>query len=131
VGKKKNSSNEINVQSIMEKIQATIQKRKDEHQALSGYNNADYEIKEDIEFLKANWDTENKGYRIFSHRKLTGPFLVKGREIVHGEIRRYVDPVFWRQREFNASTSRVLDQLLIEISEIKKQLAYSNKSNKK
>ncbi len=38
-----------------------------------------------------------------------GKFLVKGRDLVHGEVRRYVDPVVWKQTEFNGSTARLLN----------------------
>ncbi|MDD1700437.1 MAG: methyltransferase domain-containing protein [Methanoregula sp.] len=33
---------------------------------------------------------------------------MKSRELVHGEVRRYVDPIFSRQTMFNASTIRLL-----------------------
>jgi O-antigen chain-terminating methyltransferase len=38
--------------------------------------------------------------------------LVKGRRLVNGEVRRYVDPMIYHQTEFNASTVRLLNQAL-------------------
>jgi O-antigen chain-terminating methyltransferase len=38
--------------------------------------------------------------------------------LVHGEVRRYVDPVISRQTEFNASTVRILTQMLQKSEEL-------------
>jgi O-antigen chain-terminating methyltransferase len=45
-----------------------------------------------------------------------------GRELVHGEVRRYVDPVFLKQKDFNASTVRLLRDISKDISEVKLRL---------
>lgn len=38
-----------------------------------------------------------------------GPFLIKGRKLVHGEVRRYVDPVFQKQSQLNYNLAGVLN----------------------
>ncbi|MDG6249459.1 methionine biosynthesis protein MetW, partial [Methanocalculus sp.] len=76
------------------------------------------EIDRDLAYLTGNWDIQNNSYFISSHRPYVGKFLVRGRELVHGEVRRYVDPVFWKQAEFNHATGRVLDEIARQISGI-------------
>ena len=63
---------------------------------------------QDLAFISSNWDIHNNSYFISSHRPGIGKMLVKGRQLVLGEVRRYVDPIISRQTEFNASTVRIL-----------------------
>jgi SAM-dependent methyltransferase len=62
----------------------------------------------DLEYINSNWDIRNNNYVISSHRPSIGRFLVKGRELVHGEVCRYVDPIITYQTEFNGSTVRLI-----------------------
>ncbi|KXS43603.1 MAG: hypothetical protein AWU59_1011 [Methanolobus sp. T82-4] len=111
---------EINVENIMDQIRENIRMRKAEGISLgcgiegitshSGQvygQNAD--IQRDFEYINANWNIQNKSYFISSHRPIAGKVLVKGRELVHGEVQRYVDPMFWKQTELNASVARILN----------------------
>ncbi|WP_440945412.1 methionine biosynthesis protein MetW [Methanosarcina sp. T3] len=112
---------EINVEEIMRKIRENISERKGSgffpeknmgypqrgpftESSLGGSN-----IQRDLEYLNSNWDIQNNSYFISSHRSVVGKFLIKGRELVHGEVRRYVDPVIWKQTEFNGSTVRLFN----------------------
>jgi 2-polyprenyl-3-methyl-5-hydroxy-6-metoxy-1,4-benzoquinol methylase len=117
---------EIDVEEIMRKIQDNVKKRKIadiEHLDINKIPETPvYNIKQDLESVKANLDIENRAYNISSHRKVLGPFLVGGRKLVHGEIKRYVDLTILRQKEFNESAARVLDYLSREVPEIKEQL---------
>ncbi|AKB19735.1 MULTISPECIES: bifunctional 2-polyprenyl-6-hydroxyphenol methylase/3-demethylubiquinol 3-O-methyltransferase UbiG [unclassified Methanosarcina] len=112
---------EINVEKIMGKIRENIRKRKGS-EVFPGKNIEDLQngpspeaplsesnIQRDLEYLNSNWDIQNNSYFISSHRPVVGKFLVKGRDLVHGEIRRYVDPIVWKQTEFNGSTVRLLN----------------------
>lgn len=81
------------------------------------------EARRDLNHINSTWDVENKGYSISSHRPVAGRFLIRGRELVHGEVRRYVDPAIWKQREFNASTTRVLNEVARGLEEIGGRLA--------
>jgi len=117
---------EINVEEIMEKIRENIRRRKEAGvyppdpnpappQDPTGSNS---EIARDLAYISGNWDIQNRSYFISSHRPVAGKVLVKGRELVHGEVRRYVDPVIWKQAEFNRATGRVLEEVAREVSGI-------------
>ena len=110
---------EINVEEIMGKIRDSIRERKE----LAGFpvsdtgdlqrgpsvHIGDSNIQRDLEYVNSNWDTKNNSYFISSHRPVVGKFLIRSREMVNGEIKRYVDPIFWKQTEFNGSTVRLLN----------------------
>ena len=118
---------EINVEEIMEKIRENIRRRKeagvyppDPDPAAAPLTPAgsNSEIARDLAYLSSSWDIQNRGYFISSHRPVAGKVLVRGRELVHGEVRRYVDPVIWKQAEFNRTTGRVLEDLNRQVSGI-------------
>ena len=117
---------EINVEEIMKKIRENIRIRKEaeSYPNIPGGNslpitpcnevNASRPIDDitgDLSFLRNNWDIQNNSYFISSSRPYLGKYLVKGRELVHGEVRRYVDPVVWKQVSFNQKTSQTLFQI--------------------
>jgi 2-polyprenyl-3-methyl-5-hydroxy-6-metoxy-1,4-benzoquinol methylase len=131
---------EINVEEIMQKIRENIKRRKEtsaypdvEPQIFSRQteqvadNNNDLfiwadEMKRDLDYVNSNWDIQNNRYSISSHRPYSGKFLIKGRELIHGEVKRYVDPMIWRQKEFNANTVRILNEDTKKIFEISDKL---------
>lgn len=118
---------EINVEEIMEKIRENIRRRKEAGvyppdpdslappQTPAGSST---EIARDLAYLSGNWNIQNNSYFISSHRPVVGKYLVKGRELVHGEVRRYVDPMIWKQAEFNRATSWALGEVAQQVSEI-------------
>lgn len=65
-----------------------------------------------LEKLSQNSSIMNGSYAITSHRKVTGPILVKGRSIVNGETRRYVDPSLEKQTRFNQGMVEILENLI-------------------
>lgn len=112
---------EINVEDIMCKIRAHLKnnrqngkhrdlaiRRSDEMQ---GDPLEEYDFQRDLEYINSNWAIQNKSYNISSHRQVMGKALVKGRELVHGEVRRYVDPMIWKQTNFNESVVRILNEI--------------------
>ena len=118
---------EINVEEIMEKIRENIRRRKeagvyppdpDSLAAPQAPAGSSTDIARDLAYLSGNWNIQNNSYFISSHRPVAGKVLVKGRELVHGEVRRYVDPVIWKQAEFNRATGRVLEEVAREVSGI-------------
>jgi hypothetical protein len=120
---------EVNVEKIMEKIRENIDKRKkegiykeNEPEIMSETFSAASPIKKDIpeglEFINY-CDIFNESYTISSHRPITGKFLVEGRKMVHGEVRRYVDPVFQKQREFNFGVADAVKDLKTESQYLK------------
>ena len=69
------------------------------------------EIGDDIWQMESLIDLMNDGYVISSHRPILGKALVKGRELVHGEVRRYLDPIISQQTELNYLLIDVLYKL--------------------
>jgi O-antigen chain-terminating methyltransferase len=105
---------EIDVEDLMQRIHENISKRKEDgaydesvisklHNTASVYysGNGGLDPQLDLEYILNNWDIRNETYSITSHRPITGKILIKGRELVHGEIKRYVEPVNYLQSEFN------------------------------
>ncbi|MHB8117608.1 MAG: methionine biosynthesis protein MetW [Methanothrix sp.] len=118
---------EINVEEIMQKIRENIKKRKEkgaypENEQILGLPEEQVSLcqptKQDLDYINSSWDIQNYSYFISSHRPHTGKFLIKGRELVHGEVKRYVDPMIWKQKEFNGSVARTLNETAKKISEI-------------
>ncbi len=119
-------SDEIDVQELVRKIEKNIKERRKHgaypddivdklQEPLDTDAVADPEISRDLNFINANWNINNESYSISSHRPISGKFLVKGRQTVHGEVQRYVDPIVGLQAEFNACTARILNDLTREI----------------
>lgn len=70
----------------------------------------EYDASFDIGYITGKSRMGNFSYFISSHRSLIGRLLVKGRQLVHGEVRRYVDPVFLLQSEWNATAARIIKE---------------------
>jgi len=114
---------EINVEEIMAKIRENIRRRQaagelppDPDSVIGSPSNchgdeSEDAIQGDLSYINSNWDIHNNSYFISSHHPHIGKFLVKGRQMVHGEVRRYVDPMISRQTEFNASTVRIITRV--------------------
>ncbi len=121
---------EINVEEIMQKIRENIERRKEnedlrEKEIRDSYQHQDQimnqntnpprwvdEIRRDLDYINWSWDIQNDSYLISSHRPVIGKMLVEGRNIIHGEVKRYVDPVINKQREFNESVLRILNSIV-------------------
>jgi len=126
---------EIDVEEIMRRIRENIRQRKEAgiypegeieevHSAGQDQNEGaeatllSPEGRRDLDYINSNWNVENKGYFVSSHRPVAGKFLVTGRQLVHGEVRRYVDPAIWKQKEFNASMVRLLNETARRLEQI-------------
>ena len=114
-------NDDINAEEIMQKIREKIYHRKtsdeisQEPDALSSSICSEETraglsepVRNDLASVNSTWDLHNSSYHISSHHKFFGRILVKGRDLVNSEVRRYVDPIFSRQTRFNASTVRLL-----------------------
>ncbi|MCK4732420.1 MAG: hypothetical protein KAT65_08180 [Methanophagales archaeon] len=77
-------------------------------------------LQQELDYLNRNWDTHAE-YSISSHRPIIGRFLISGRQLVHGEVRRYVDLIVGKQNEFNAHIARVINGLIPGIEDELKQ----------
>jgi O-antigen chain-terminating methyltransferase len=113
--------NDINVEEIMAKIRENIRSRKaagelpPDPDSLIGSSlkncymgESDDPIKRDLSYINIYWDIHNYNYLISSHQPLIGKFLVKGRQIINGEVHRDIDFTISRQTEFNACLARII-----------------------
>jgi SAM-dependent methyltransferase len=129
-------NDEINVEAVMGKIRENIHRRKSAGESLPDPDtltahlsfvgsNSDFNRStlHDLTYINSNWDIHNNSYFISSHHPYLGKMLVKGRQIVHGEVRRYVDPVISRQAGFNASAARIINQTTQKCSDLEEQSA--------
>jgi len=135
---------EIDVQEIMRKIRENIKKRKESGAyPIDGWNEAnddsykendlfsgEYDHQDDLEKVRIYWDIKNSSYRISSHQPILGAVLRKGRELVHGEVRRYIDPIIGKQIEFNRSTARILSRFEARMDQTTEE-NYADIENKK
>lgn len=126
---------EINVEEIMDRIREKIRKSRVEgvcpdneiegvQFALEDRSHGQEPIslssdaRRHLDYINFNWDIENNGYLISSHRRVVGRFLVTGRQLVHGEVRRYLDPTISKQKEFNASAVEIFSEVARTIEQI-------------
>ena len=116
---------EINVEAIMAKIRENIRRRQaagelppdpdslaESATIIGKVNITNEKTHNDLTYITNNWDIHNNGYFIKSHRPYIGKILIKGRQIVHEEVRRYIDPLISRQTEFNACSVRLFTNFL-------------------
>ena len=121
---------EIDVEDIMRQIRENIKKRRENgayddemeeiiNKPLSALSDSqpentvldtDNDLSRDLEYINSNWDIHAE-YYISSHRSIVGKFLVRGRQIVHSEVRRYVDLIAGKQIEFNTHIVHLMNKL--------------------
>jgi 2-polyprenyl-3-methyl-5-hydroxy-6-metoxy-1,4-benzoquinol methylase len=122
---------DINVEEIMQKIQENLRRRrsveefstdpeflKRSNYCIGSSLELNDSIQRDLSILNSIGNIHNNNYFISSHHPLFGKFLVKGRQLVHGEVRRYVDPTISQQSKFNSIEIRVLNQILQKCGEL-------------
>lgn len=128
---KENHDDEINVEEIMAKIRERIRRHQaagelsanpdtriaPDQSARTGLT-IDDSLQRDLAYLNTYREIQNNSYFISSHRPYIGKIIVKGRTLVHGEIRRYVDPIIDKQSGFNKSTVQVLNSLVQKVEKI-------------
>jgi O-antigen chain-terminating methyltransferase len=135
---------EVNVEKIMEKIRENILLKQKAGElppepdtlisSISCSGNSpevNESIQRDLSYINSNWDIMNNSYFICSHHPYAGKFLVKGRQLVHGEVRRYVDPMFYKQTSFNQSTRRILNYLEKSDGELSSKITAQHDNTKK
>ena len=115
---------EIYVGKIMESIRENIRKRKGGIMSSENPTGdaAPTDVERDLKYINSSWQIQNNSYFISSHRPVIGKLLVKLRELVHGEVRRYVDPLISSQNEFNVSTARLFNDSMRRIDELEDTL---------
>lgn len=114
-------NDETDVEDIMLQIKENIKKRRESganrktvassNEPLQNNSTGQFDIQDYLDYLNSNWDLKAE-YSISSHRPVIGVPLVWGRQVIHGEVRRYVDLLAAKQAEFNyrvACTLAALD----------------------
>lgn len=114
-------NDETDVEDIMLQIKENIKKRRESganrktvaltDEPLQDKSTGQFDIQDYLDYLNSNWDLKAE-YSISSHRPVIGLPLVWGRQVIHGEVRRYVDLLAAKQAEFNyrvACTLAALD----------------------
>jgi O-antigen chain-terminating methyltransferase len=106
----------INVEEIMSQIRENIRKKKEaglippDSSSMSLKSPLNHVKSPEIEFLESHCDVSVSTYNISSHQSLIGPVLVKGRHLVNGEVKRYIDPLLARQSEWNRLTCHIIER---------------------
>ena len=124
-----------NVDDVMRKIKESIKIRQAVNASTKTEDTSDSETKGDAlhetenrkewEYINSNWNIQNNNYFISSHRRILGKPLIKGRELVHGEVQRYIDPSLWKQREFNSCIVRILNRISERLGRVDDRIAQS------
>jgi SAM-dependent methyltransferase len=129
------SDGEIDVGKIMATIRERISHKNLSRELMDGFESSAVPMQgyrkggdfsgmdiSDLSFISSNYDIHNRSYFISSHHPFLGMFLVKGRELVHGEIHRYTDPIISRQTDFNAELVRILEKYFFTFESLKQQI---------
>jgi 2-polyprenyl-3-methyl-5-hydroxy-6-metoxy-1,4-benzoquinol methylase len=103
-----NPKEHVDAQLIMGRIRDRIARRKAPEKNPGAPSPTPDSLSARLSSLENAGDIRNGEYVISSHRKVLGPVLKKGRAMVNGEVRRYVDPSIERQVSFNR---QVVDSL--------------------
>ena len=124
-----------NVDDVVRKIKESIKIRQAVNASTKTEDTSDSETKGDAlhetenrkewEYINSNWNIQNNNYFISSHRRILGKPLIKGRELVHGEVQRYIDPSLWKQREFNSCIVRILNGISERLGRVDDRIAQS------
>jgi O-antigen chain-terminating methyltransferase len=138
VGKSDVGDKGTNVDDVMRKIKESIKIRQAVNASTKTEDTSDSKTKGDAlhetenrkewEYINSNWNIQNNNYFISSHRRILGKPLIKGRELVHGEVRRYIDPSLWKQREFNSCIVRILNRISERLGRVDDRIAQSQSS---
>lgn len=137
----KPSDKEINVEEIMYEIRERVRKQKSNIHSTESVNNTIKEPSQNYDIpiiqtlpcssnnLNSMVDIQNNTYTIASHRKFLGKILVKGRQIVNEEVRRYVDPIIWKQSTFNEQVAELSSLYDTRITELRESLEQQQNEN--
>lgn len=91
------------------KANSKNENRRSEDQERSGdYNHLQLQFTTELEQVNRRWDVSPEFY-ITSHRRSIGKFIVFGKKVIRKLLRWYVNPVFEKQKGFNASVTRTLN----------------------
>lgn len=112
----------LDVEQIMADIRQGIAQRQQDGELdepdLSGYRpfgNAPEELEASQRELNTSWNQIYEPYEVQSRLPLLGRIWAAVRRSLHGEVRAYLDPMVWRQTDFNAAAVRSLNAVVREL----------------
>lgn len=73
-------------------------------------------LQHNLDYINSNWDV-NTEYTISSHRPVLGKILIKGRQLLHGEVKRYVELIVGKQTRFNTHLAAAINKFDRKIEE--------------
>jgi len=127
--------NDINILKIKNTIIASMNQAKklDQTQSIVSENNSNneeflQELALQNSLVNRNWDV-NPNFRITSHRKVSGKFIVFFKKIIRKCISWYINPVFDKQRQYNIATTKSLNALLGVVNNLKSEIQNLNTLN--
>jgi O-antigen chain-terminating methyltransferase len=130
---------EIDVEAIMSQIRENIRKQKgvgsNNESVINkplGTKDEELSLQNNLNYINSNWDVQSE-YKIRSHRQYLGSVLVWARQLIHGEVRRYVDPTIGKQNEFNNRVTHILNsysKAFATLASVKKIFETSASMNK-
>ncbi len=118
------NSDALDVERIMVEIRAQIAERQEQGELVEPdlnhyrlFRGIPPELSENQRDLNTRWDQIYEPFEVRSRLPVLGPLWAMIRRRIHGEVRAYLDPMIWRQVEFNASAVRSLNALVREVYE--------------
>jgi O-antigen chain-terminating methyltransferase len=112
----------LDVEQIMAEILQGLARRRQcgelAEPDLGGYRpfqNAPEELESSQRALNTGWNQIYEPYEVRSRLPLVGRIWAAVRRSFHGEVRAYLDPMVWRQTDFNAAAVRTLNVLVREL----------------
>jgi len=105
------------VAEMMEKIKNNVIKKRQTMPCtgITGSNTMEPQFTmfqdQDFKFVHENSNIQNNSYAIRSHRPFFGYFLIKGRSLINGEVKRSAEPILFKQSLFNGTLVRIISKI--------------------
>jgi precorrin-6B methylase 2 len=139
----RNDKTENDVSEVMRKIKNNLNKRNQEgaYPVAPGSNvsmdlKSAFSLDQDFQFIRENANIQNDSYVISSHRPFFGYFIIKCRELVNAEVRRYSGPILYKQSLYNATLVQIITEIRklihdqsVSISDLNRQLSAITQDN--
>ena len=105
------------VAEMMEKIKNNVIKKRQTMPCtgITGSNTMEPQFTmfqdQDFKFVHENSNIQNNSYAIRSHRPFFGYFLIKGRSLINGKVKRSAEPILFKQSLFNGTLVRIISKI--------------------
>ncbi|HWQ20322.1 MAG TPA: class I SAM-dependent methyltransferase, partial [Methanotrichaceae archaeon] len=99
------------IEDVVKNIKYKIVRKRRTEASRPANESQPLDIQANLLSMASSWDIQNRDYQISSHRPIIGDMLTAGRGLVHGEVRRYIDPSMIQQSIFNSTVIDVLGEV--------------------